>query len=69
MNRPWPAAITVLTKYLPAPLEEAGIQQDDRLSSLLSDSLRERLVAFQLILLVWSSHHAVDTIAHKKTTR
>lgn len=37
MNRPWPAAITVLTKYLPAPLEEAGVQQDDRLSLLLHD--------------------------------
>lgn len=37
MNRPWPGAITVLTKYLPAPLEEARVQQDDRLSLLLHD--------------------------------
>lgn len=37
MNRPWPAAITVLTKYLPAPLEEARLQQNDRLSLFLHD--------------------------------
>lgn len=37
MNRPRPAAITVLTKYLPAPLEEARLQQDDRLSLLRHD--------------------------------
>lgn len=37
MNRPWPAAVTVLTKYLPVPLEEAALQQDDRLSLLRHD--------------------------------
>ncbi|KAK2823972.1 hypothetical protein Q5P01_021147 [Channa striata] len=34
MNRPWPAAITVLAKYLPAQLEETRVQQDDRVSLL-----------------------------------
>lgn len=37
MNRPWPAAITLLTKYLPSPREEARLQQDVGLSLFLHD--------------------------------
>lgn len=37
MNRPWLQAITVLTKYLPAELEEARVQQDESYSFLVHD--------------------------------
>lgn len=37
MNRPWLQAITVLTKYLPAELEEARVQQDKSYSLLVHD--------------------------------
>lgn len=59
MNRPWPAAITVLTKYLPAPLEEAWLQQDDRLSLLLHDFWDKGSRHFNFF---WSSHRVVDVV-------
>ena len=65
MNRPWPAAITVLTKYLPAPLEEASLQRDDRLSLFLHDFWDEGSQHFKLIQVLWSPHRVVDGVQAK----